>query len=187
MTHIIDHPPPGVTDRRRRWARIMSGSTVAGMVFTVAAMIWIWIDKSTVQTMLAPYLGIAGSPVTVTLATQLMGLALSAPPAALLVYLLLQARAIFTGFIAGRAITDIAAARVWRIGMILIAKGLLLPFWRMAASVLITFGNPPGQRLAALTISLDDILWAIVGGLLVAIGWTLREAARIADENANFV
>ncbi|MFX5680498.1 hypothetical protein ABTE28_20600, partial [Acinetobacter baumannii] len=60
-------------------------------------------------------------------------------------------------------------------------------FWRAAASLILTLANPSGQRAIALNIGLDDILWAIVGGLLVAIAWTLREAARIAEENASFV
>jgi hypothetical protein len=187
VTHIVDNRPAGVTDRRVRWARIMSGSTIAGMVMAVAGTVWIWMDPDLVRTILTPTLGIAGHPVTVTPGVQIIGLALSAPPLALLIYLLLQARAVFTGFIAGHVITDLAANRVWRIGMILVAKGLLVPFWRAAATVLVTINNTAGHKIVSLSLNLDDVLWAIVGGLLVAIGWTLREAARIAEENASFV
>lgn len=191
MTHIIDRRD--VADlarsaaRRARWARIMSGATLAGIAIAVIGTLWVWTDQHLVRTILAPQFGLAGQPVTVTPMVQLTGIALSVPPIALLTYLLLQARAVFSGFAHGVTIGDLVAVRVRRIGWILVIKGLLTPFWRAAASVILTLANPSGHRAIALNIGLDDILWAIVGGLLVAIGWTLREAARIAEENASFV
>lgn len=165
----------------------MSGVTLAGIVVAVAGTFWIWTDRQLVATLVAPHVGLAAQPVTVTPMVQLAGLALSAPPLALLVYLLLQARAVFRGFAGGLRFTDLVAARVARIGWILVAKGMLMPLWRAGASIALTLANPSGQRMVALGISMDDILWAIVGVLLVAIGWTLAEAARIAEENASFV
>lgn len=187
MTHIVDRRPAGVDTRHSRLAAWMSGITLAGIVMAVAGTFWVWTDKQLVASLLAPHFGLAGHPITVTPTVQLSGLALSAPPVALLVYLLLQARAVFEGFATGQRFTDLVAIRVARIGWILIAKGVLMPLWRAAAGVILTFSNPSGQKILAITIGLDDVLWGIVGALLVAIGWTLREGARIAEENASFV
>jgi hypothetical protein len=186
VTHIIDRRTADDT-RQSRLAGWMSGVTLAGIVVAVAGTFWIWTDRKLVETLLAPHLGLAGHPVTVTPSVQLIGLALSAPALGLLIYLLLQARAVFRGFATGMRFTDLVAIRVSRIGWILVAKGLLMPFWRAVASVVLTYSNPSGQKALALVFSMDDILWAIVGALLVAIGWTLREAARIAEEHASFV
>lgn len=189
MTHIIDRGTGrhSMADRRARWARILSGATLAAMVIAVAGSLWIWLDPELVRRVLAPRIGLASHPVTVTPAIQALGIAVSAPPLALLVYLLMQARAVFAGFTAGISFSDLVAVRVWRIGLILVLKGLISPFWRAGAGALLTIANPGGQRVIVLEIGIDDILWAIVGGLLIAIGWTLREAARIAEENASFV
>lgn len=187
MTQIVDHHPDRAGARHSRLASWMSGITLAGIVVAIAGTFWIWTDRHLVETLVAAHLGLAARPVSVTPMVQLAGIALSAPPLALLVYLLLQARAVFRGFAGGLRFTDLVALRVARIGWILIAKGLLMPFWRAGASVLLTIANPAGQRMVALGFSMDDILWAIVGTLLVAIGWTLAEAARIAEENASFV
>ncbi|MFX5603081.1 hypothetical protein ABTD90_21270, partial [Acinetobacter baumannii] len=78
-----------------------------------------------VRTILAPHFGLAGQPVTVTPTIQLTGIALSVPPLALLTYLLLQARAVFSGVAHGVTIGDLVAVRVRRIGWILVVKGLL--------------------------------------------------------------
>lgn len=187
MTHIVAQRPPVRNDRHSRLAAWMSAITVGGAVFAVAATFWVWTDKQLVEGLLAPHIGLAGKPIAVTPAVQLTGLALSAPPLALLIYLLMQARAVFRGFADGLRFTDLVAGRVARIGWILIAKGCLMPLWRAAAGVVLTLGNDQGQRFLVLGIGMDDVLSAIVGALLVAIGWTLREAARIAEENASFV
>jgi hypothetical protein len=187
VTQIIDRRPQDTGAKHVRLARVMSAVALAGIVFAVAGTFWIWTDRSLVEKLIAPHLGLSWHPVTVTPTIQLVGLALSAPPLALLVYLLMQARAVFKGFAVGVRFTDLVAVRVSRIGLILIAKGVLMPLWRAAAGVALTIANPSGQRILAISISMDDILWAIVGALLVAIGWTLREAARIAEENASFI
>ncbi|QCK88095.1 DUF2975 domain-containing protein [Phreatobacter aquaticus] len=186
MTHAV--VPSDISEAHQsRLARFMTQVTLAGIVFAVAGTLWVWTDRALVETLLAPQFGLAGRAVSVTPMVQLAGLALSAPPLALLIYMLLQARAVFRGFAVGMRFTDLVATRVSRIGLILVAKGLLAPLWRAAAGVVLTLGNPPGQKILVIAISSDDVLWAIVGALLVAIGWTLREAARIAEEHASFV
>ena len=189
VTHVIDRGAGrrSTAERRIRWAHILSTATLVVMAIAVAGSLWIWLDPELVRRVLAPRIGLAGHPVTVTPGIQALGIALSAPPLALLIYLLMQARAVFAGFTTGISFSDLVAVRVWRIGAILVVKGLLSPFWRAGAGALLTIANPSGQRVIVLEIGIDDMLWAIVGGLLVAIGWTLREAARIAEENAGFV
>jgi hypothetical protein len=187
MTHIVDRRSSASSDRHARMAAWMSGITLAGIVFAIAGTLWVWTDRHLVETLLAPHVGLAGRPLAVTPMVQLAGLALSAPPLGLLIYLLMQAQAVFRGFASGLRFTDLVAVRVARIGWILIAKGCLMPLWRAAAGVVLTIGNPEGQRFLAIGISMDDVLWGIVGALLIAIGWTLREAARIAEENASFI
>lgn len=187
MTHIVDRRNPLPKDRHARLAGWMSTVTVAGGLFAVGGTLWVWTDPRLVGELLAPHVGLVGRPIAVTPTVQLAGLALSAPPLALLIYLLMQARAVFQGFATGMRFTDLVADRIARIGWILAAKGCFMPAWRAAAGVVLTLGNPPGQRILAISISMDDVLWGIVGALLVAIGWTLREAARIAEENARFI
>jgi hypothetical protein len=56
-----------------------------------------------------------------------------------------------------------------------------------ALALALSFGNPPGQRYLVLTLSINDYFAVIIGGVLVAVAAVMREAARLADENASFV
>ena len=50
-----------------------------------------------------------------------------------------------------------------------------------------TVGNPPGERMMTIAFSINDYFALIVGGVLFAAATVMREAARIAEENASFV
>ncbi|MCY1549680.1 hypothetical protein D9M68_858610 [compost metagenome] len=64
---------------------------------------------------------------------------------------------------------------------------LLLPIARGLMSVALSIGNPPGQRVLAITIAWFDCLHVLLGAVLVAIARVMVEARRLADDNAGFV
>ena len=68
-----------------------------------------------------------------------------------------------------------------------LAQAPLGPLTTLALTSALTFGNPPGQRMVAVAFSLNDLFALIIGGVLYAAATVMREAARIADENASFV
>ncbi len=53
--------------------------------------------------------------------------------------------------------------------------------------LVLTWGNLPGQRILALSIGIDDYMIAALGGLVLAIGHVMTEAARLADDNRQIV
>ncbi len=54
-------------------------------------------------------------------------------------------------------------------------------------TVVLSFNNPPGQRILAISISGVDILSLLIGFFVVMISWIMQEAYRIADENNNTI
>ena len=58
---------------------------------------------------------------------------------------------------------------------------------RVATSVLMTLGNPPGERMLALSLSTSDLLGLIFAGALLCLGQALVQASDIAEENRSFV
>ena len=69
----------------------------------------------------------------------------------------------------------------------MLAQAPLAPLISVALTVALTLGNPPGERMLAITFSIHDYFALIVGGVLFAAATIMREAARIAEENAGFV
>ncbi|EFO29016.1 conserved hypothetical protein [Roseibium sp. TrichSKD4] len=73
------------------------------------------------------------------------------------------------------------------IGGWLIAFGLLDVLTDPLMTLLFTLDLPEGQRQLDLTIDGGELFFIVIGSLMIVFGWTLREAAEIADENRQFI
>jgi hypothetical protein len=94
---------------------------------------------------------------------------------------------LFRGFASGDILTPESGRRLKRIGLIVTALGPATIVIRSIASVVVSLPNPPGERVLAVGFGSNDITAIIAGMLLIVLGWTLEEAARVADENRQFV
>jgi hypothetical protein len=72
-------------------------------------------------------------------------------------------------------------------GVAVLAQAPLGPLTATLLALTLSLANPPGQRLLLVSFSLNDYFALIIGGVLVAVATVMREAARLADENASFV
>ncbi|MBL6432188.1 MAG: DUF2975 domain-containing protein [Alphaproteobacteria bacterium] len=94
---------------------------------------------------------------------------------------------LFHGFATGDILTPESGRRLKRIGLIVTALGPVAIVIRSIASVVVSLPNPPGERVLAVGFGSNDVTAIIAGMLLIVLGWTLEEAARVADENRQFV
>ena len=68
-----------------------------------------------------------------------------------------------------------------------LAQAPLGPLTSAGLSAALSVGNPPAERAIMIAFSINDYFALIVGGVLFAAATVMREAARIAEENAGFV
>lgn len=148
---------------------------------------WVWLSPAWVQAYVVPHLGLQSVPVSLDAATRLIAFGASMFPMAVLLYLLRQAYALFDAFRVGHVFTPEAPVRLRRIGCSIVALALLRPLTSTMLGLILTAANPPGQRIVALSLSIDDYMIAALGGLVLAIGHVMAEAARIADDNRQIV
>ena len=96
-------------------------------------------------------------------------------------------RGLFRAYAAGEVLSAANAARIGLIGrgILLVAASSLLI--RPIQSVLLTLSNPEGQRQVTITVSSNDLALLLAGGVFIAIGFAMREAARADAENKAFV
>lgn len=106
---------------------------------------------------------------------------------ALVLLALWNMRALLALYAMGDVLGQDAALRIRRIGTILLA----LAIWSMLAHTLnvaaLTWNNPPGTRALSVAVGNADLFLLLAAGLMTVIGWAMSEAARVADENREFV
>ena len=101
--------------------------------------------------------------------------------------MLWQTQHLFQLFRSGGALTEAAARRIRAIGALATALALMQVLVTMTQILILTSANPPGERVLALHVSSHEIGLIVFGGLLLAIGHVLTEAAAAVAENKEFV
>lgn len=94
---------------------------------------------------------------------------------------------LFGHFKTGEVLTEAAAICIKRIGQFLLASALVSFAVVPVQSLILSMNNAPGARSISLSVSSDMVLFGMAGGLIIVIGWAMREAAQVAQENRAFV
>ncbi|UTD29159.1 DUF2975 domain-containing protein [Bradyrhizobium sp. WD16] len=173
--------------RLRRFSRAMAAVTTVGTVLIAIAMVLVFFIPDWTRTFLIARVGQPGAGLPLTPGRLIAGAAVTAVPIGVMLYGLWQARALFRDFAEGRVFTRDSARRLHLFAGAVLAQAVLGPASSTGLLLAFTLSNPPGQRLLGITLSVNDYVALIVGGVLLAISWVMVEAARIADEHARFV
>ena len=108
-------------------------------------------------------------------------------PLVVTLYGLWNVRLLFGAYARGEVFSSVPAAYIRNVGAAMLANVVLSVLVHTIGSVVLTIDNPPGTRQLTVSLSSNTYLLLLMGGLLVVIGWVMREAARISDENSRFV
>lgn len=170
-----------------RLSRAMGWVTTIGIVLIVALVGAAFVIPSWTRNLMLSKLGDIGTRLPLDAGNQALAAVIIAVPVAVMLWGLINVRALFGEFARGQVFTATAATHLQRFGIAVLAQGALGPITATALALALSLGNPPGQRLLVLTFSSNDYVSVIVGGVLIAVAAVMREATRLADENASFV
>ena len=121
-------------------------------------------------------------------ATKRIGLVvLMAFPLAATLFGLWHARLLFASYERGEVFTGTAASHIRLVGLAMLINAILSVGFRTLGSILLTHDNTAGSRAVSVSFSGDTFLLVLMGGLLIVIGWVTREAARLSEENRQFI
>ncbi|RTL22988.1 MAG: DUF2975 domain-containing protein [Burkholderiales bacterium] len=121
------------------------------------------------------------------LGPRLWGLAASLLPTSVSLFALWQMWSLFGCFAQGELLTRRPAQHLRRLGLGMCALAAAQPLGQTLVVLALTWGNPKGERQLVFGLSGDHYLALLFGLLLLALAQVLHEAARVADENAEFV
>jgi hypothetical protein len=127
------------------------------------------------------------SKLQLDLGSRLWGLAASMLPTSVSLFTLWQMWSLFGCFAQGELLAQRPAQHLRRLGLGLCALAAAQPLGHTLAILALTWGNPVGERQLWFGLSSDHYLALLFGLLLLALAQVLHEAARVADENAEFV
>ena len=168
-------------------SRIMAGLTLAVMILATVAYAVFWLDETSVSRLLQQQLTTAGESFALTPRIWATAFTISLLPVALYLVGLCNVWLLFRVFARGQVFAETTGRRIGWIGLVIAVLPLVSILAASAWSVAASIDNPPGERELSISLSGTDLLGVLLGVLLVVIGWVIREAARIADENQSFV
>lgn len=186
-SHRSDRPELTGAAKLTRLSRTMEWVTVAGMVLIVVGMSLAAVIPAWSRNLLLARLGETGTRLPLEPSDQAVAALIIAVPVGVMIWGLGHVRALFRDFSRGRVFTGTAARHLQQFGLSVLMQGPLGPLTATALGLALSLGNPPGQRYLVLTLSINDYFAVIIGGVLIAVAAAMREAARLADENASFV
>ncbi|MCB2134549.1 MAG: DUF2975 domain-containing protein [Rhodobacteraceae bacterium] len=169
-----------------RLAGILQVMTVAALVLLPLAAIWAVASGLTDPDSIRPQfpdVEIAMLPPGKALAVGLLGIVGLLPGVLALWWM----RALFQGYRRGEILTPASAELIRRIGGALVVLALAGVVMETAQVLVLTIDNPAGERMLSVGFGGNFFGAILAGGLLVVIGWAMREAAHAAEENAGFV
>ncbi|NSX53653.1 DUF2975 domain-containing protein [Parasulfitobacter algicola] len=108
-------------------------------------------------------------------------------PVIILLFTLNTMRQLFGLYRQGQILTDTCARLIQRIGQGFLALALAPFLLNPMLSYILSRANPSGERSISVSLNSDMFFFAIAGGLIIIIGWALREASDLAAENRAFV
>lgn len=179
-------PATGVAGRLGRIVLVVRALCVLGVVTLLTVPLWFWLSPDNVRALGPQLSGVAGGIVVDDRARSL-GAAVSLLPIGVGLYALWQLWRLFAEYGAGRVFGREAQSRLKRFAWALLAAALLAPLVRAVMSVVLTLGNPAGQRQLVIGLSWDDYLAVLLAAVLIAIATVMAEAVRVAEENEGFV
>lgn len=115
------------------------------------------------------------------------GIAVSIIPVVFMLFALNGMRKLFALYRLGDPLAPQAGPLIKSIGanlLLSVGSGIIVTPVRTG---LMSLSNPPGERSISVGITTSDIGFVLVAGLLLMIGWSMSEAAKVVAENKEFI
>ncbi|MCV2366710.1 DUF2975 domain-containing protein [Roseateles oligotrophus] len=179
-----DRDKLGRVRRLSWWVRLFC--LLGGLaLLLVPAMLWSqpeWLESVARKNWLTN-----GAPLQLDAGSRFWGWLSSCLPGAVLLYALWQVWSLFGYYRRGEIFKTGPATHLRRLGAALMVNAIAQPLSTTLAVLALTLGNPVGQRQLVLALSLEQYSSFGFGLAVLVIGIVMQEAARVAQENAEFV
>lgn len=126
-------------------------------------------------------------PISLTLRALVLGWIISTFQWGVLTIGLWAMAAVFQLFAKGDYLHPDIGKHVQCFGKSLLVFGALSPLVRTLLALVVTLDNPEGQQMLLIRFVTNDFVIVLVGMLLIMLGYALKQAAILAEENRQIV
>lgn len=174
-------------DRIQRVSTVLAHVVTIGIILLIAGFSGVWWIDDLFDGMMAQTSLRTVEAATLPIYLRATGFIIAVVPLAIYIFSLLQVRALFRGYARDEVFTKEAAGRLRLIGGALVVSVPVGIVAGSLVSVVLTAANAVGERQLAISFGSQEFGALVFGGLLLVVGWVMGEAARIAEENRQFV
>lgn len=183
---MSDTPPSSATRRMRTIARCVRVMALIAMAVVVGFHGAFWTNPGMIERSARKEWGLSGL-LQLDAGSRALGALANLPESLLTLYALLCLWRLFGGYLRGNVFEEAAVRHLRRLGQSVMAMALMMPLTQTATVLALTWGNPPGQRLLNVCIGSQHYVVLLCGLVFTAMALVMREAQRLARENAEFV
>jgi len=176
-------PSPGL----QRLCLVVRTMTALAALGLLVAVPWMWSSSERIEHWWMHSQQLRHHPVTVDTRALWSGALLSLLPLGVGLATLWQLWRLFGEYAAGRVFGRRAQRHLKRFAVGVLLLAALAPLMHTLLVLVLTLGNPPGQRLVSLGFSSDDYARLLLGAVLLAIARVMEQAVEVAEDHAGFV
>jgi len=174
-------------NRIQRVSRAMSALCLIGMIGLPVSLALGWGYPELLGDTYPGWNSRWGAPESLPAITRVLGFLVSMIPTGVLIYGLARLRRMFQLYEAGNIFSAGSAQYLKQFAVAVMAQAVLGPIAGAMHSVIVTFHNPPGERMLTLSLGSGEYSALLLGGLLLVIAWIMGQGAELAEENRQFV
>lgn len=152
--------------------------------FTVSTDMDVLFRAGIIETEVDPMI-FTNQPLTIT--TRILAFLASMLPCGILMYALRQLINLFRHYENQEIFTLSTATYCQKLGYVFFYWVAGSFIYSGLISVILSFNNPPGERVLSLTLNGIDLLSILCGFVVLIISWVMKEAHKIADEHMHTV
>ncbi|MCV2355089.1 DUF2975 domain-containing protein [Paucibacter sp. B2R-40] len=166
------------------WVRLFC---LLGAVALVLAPALLWSQPEWLESVARTSWISKSGPLQLDAGSRFWGWLGSCLPSAVLLFALWQIWSLFGYYRRGEIFKAGPATHLRRLGAALMVNAVAQPLSTTLGVLALTMGNPPGQRQLVVGLGFEHFTSFGFGLAVLVIGIVMQEAARVAQENAEFV
>lgn len=190
MTDALPAPsaaPMPVSRGLGRLCALVRLMAVLGSFVVVWLPVWFWTHPDQIHQWWRSSCAVDDIVMTIDDQAVILGAFVMLLPVGITLFTLRKLWRLFGEYGRGRAFSRAAQGHLHGVAIGFTASALVSPLFRTLMTLVLTMGNPAGQRVLALSFQGGDYLLMLISVVLLAIATVMAEAVKRVEEHAEFV